>query len=147
MAIGDFTVFDEALANMVSGDWASSDVFFCALLDNTNLPIASAITPTLGDFTEVGSAGSYIANGTSLGSLDSLVSETSGLMTFDSSINPSWSQNILNDTDAHWALVYNFTKVSKDAIGFLDLGGPVNMSTDSLVITWGSFGLFTLARA
>lgn len=69
MATGDVTVFDEAKAKMLDGDWASTDNFYLAICDNTTAPTAATATPVFGDFTEVGAAGSYTANGTDLGKL------------------------------------------------------------------------------
>jgi hypothetical protein len=144
MATGDVTVFDEAKAYMIDGGWESADDIKCAVLDNTLAPVASATTPALGDYTEVGAAGSYTAGGTSLGSLGTLVTETGGVMTFDSATNPSWAQNASNDVDAYWGLIYNDTDAGKLAIAFVELGGPVDMSAGSLTITWNASGIFTI---
>lgn len=144
MATGDFIVFDEAKAKMLSGDWASTDIFNCAILDDTTTPDSAIGTPVLGDFTQVGAAGSYAVGGTALGTLAALVSEAAGVMTFDSGVNPTWPQHASNDTDAFWALIYNFTDAGKDALGFLELGGPINMSTGALTITWNASGIFTV---
>ena len=50
MARGDLVVFEEAMAKMLDGDWASTDHFYCAICDNTVAPTAATATPTLGDF-------------------------------------------------------------------------------------------------
>ena len=144
MATGDVTVFDEAKAKMLDGDWASTDLFHCAILDNTVAPTAATATPVFGDFTEVGAAGSYVANGTSLGALSTLVTEAAGVMTFDSGTNPTWAQHASNDADAWWGLIYNFTDAGKDALAFVELGGPVDMSGGALTITWATAGIFTI---
>ena len=145
MAVNDLTVFDEAKATMIEGDWESTDNFYCAIMDNTTAPTAATATPVFGDFTEVGAAGSYTANGTDLGALSTLVTEAGGTMTFDSTTNPTWAKNASNDTDAYWAIVYNFTDAGKDALLFVDLGGPVDMTAGSLTISWHASGLFTIA--
>jgi len=145
MAQGDVTVFDEAKAKMLDGDWASTDNFYCAIMDNTTTPTAATATPVFGDFTEVGAAGSYTANGTDLGTLATLVTEAGGTMTFDSTTNPTWAKNASNDTDAYWGIIYNFTDAGKDAVAFVDLGGPVDMTAGDLTITWNASGIFTIA--
>ena len=145
MATGDVTVFEEAKAEMIEGGWEAADDIKCAVLDNTTAPTAATATPQLSDFTEVGTAGSYVAGGTSLGNLGTCVSEAAGTMTFDSATNPTWAQNGSNDTDAHWGLVYNDTDAGDDAIAFVELGGPVDMSAGSLTITWNASGIFTIA--
>jgi len=145
MARGDITIFQEAMAYLIDGGWESADVIKCAVLDNTTTPTAGDTTPALGDYTEVGTAGSYVAGGTSLGDLGTLVSQTSGTMTFDSTTNPTWAQNASNDTDAYWGLIYNDTDAGKLAIAFVDLGGPVDMSAGDLTITWNASGIFTIS--
>ena len=144
MAQGDLTVFEEAKAFMIDGGWESTDDIKCAILDNTLAPTAATATPALGDFTQVGSAGSYVAGGTSLGTLGTLVTEAAGTMTFDSGTNPSWVQNASNDIDAYWGLIYNDTDVGDLAIAYVDLGGPVDMTAGDLTITWNASGMFTI---
>lgn len=145
MAAGDVTVFDEAKAYMIDGGWEAADDIKVAILDNTTAPTAADTTPALGDYTEVGTAGTYTAGGTSLGTLGTLVTEAGGTMTFDSSTNPTWAQDPSNDTDAHWGLIYNDTDAGKLAIAFVDLGGPVDMTEGDLTITWNASGIFTIS--
>lgn len=144
MARGDVVVFNEAKAKMLDGDWASTDHFYCAICDNTTTPEAATATPTLGDFTEVGSGGTYVAGGTDLGALSALVTEAAGVMTFDSATNPTWAQDAGNDVDAYWGIIYNYTDAAKDALAFVDLGGPVDMTAGDLTITWNGSGIFTI---
>lgn len=144
MAQGDITFFEEALAYMIDGGWEAADDIKCAILDNTATPTASTATPALGDFTEVGTVGTYSAGGTSLGNLGTLVTEAAGVMTFDSSTNPTWAQHAGNDADAYWGLVYNDTQAGDPALLFVDLGGPVDMTAGDLTITWNASGLFTI---
>ena len=144
MARGDLVVFEEAKAKMLDGDWASTDHFYCAICDNTATPAAATATPVIGDFTQVGTGGTYVADGTDLGTLADLVSESGGTMTFDSATNPTWAQDAGNDVDAYWAIIYNYTDAGKDALAFLDLGGPVDMTAGDLTITWNGSGIFTI---
>ena len=144
MATGDFIVFEEAKAYLIDGGFEAADIIKCAILDNTTPPTASFATPALSDFTEVGAAGSYTAGGISLGDLGTLVTEAGGTMKFDSSTNPTWARDGSNDVDAWWGLVYNDTDAGDRAIGFVELGGPVDMSAGSLTITWNASGLFTI---
>lgn len=146
MATGDITVFNEALAKMLDGDWASTDHFYCAICDNTTAPTAATATPVIGDFTQVGAGGTYVNNGTDLGTLATLVTESGGTMTFDSATNPTWAADAGNDVDATWAIIYNFTDAGKDALAFVELG-VVDMSVNPLTITWPASGVFTITRA
>ena len=145
-------MFDEAKAKMLDGDWASTDAFYIAICDNTATPAAASATPVIGDFTQVGSAGTYVTNGTSLGdnaspqvhTLAALVTEAAGVMTFDSGTSPTWAQDASNDVDAWWGIVYNFTDANKDCLCFVELGGPVDMSAGALTITFNAAGLYTI---
>lgn len=145
MARGDVVVFNVAKGKMLDGDWASTDHFYLAICDNTATPTAATATPVLGDFTEVGTSGTYVAGGTDLGALSDLVTETGGTMTFDSTVNPTWAQNASNDTDAYWGIIYNYTDAGKDALAYVDLGGPVDMTAGDLTVTWNESGIFTIA--
>lgn len=144
MAVGDVTVFDEAKAYMIDGGWEAADQIYCAILDNTVAPTAGDTTPALGDYTEVGSAGSYTSGGSLLDTLGTMVTEAGGVMTFDTGTNPTWAQNASNDTDAYWGLIYNNSDAADLAIAFVELGGPVDMSAGDLTITWNASGIFTI---
>lgn len=147
MAQGDITYFDEALDTSFFGGWATTDDIKCAVLDNTTAPTAATATPTLGDFTEVGTAGTYVAGGTSLGNWGTLSTEAGGTLTFDSATNPTWASDALNDVDAYWGLLYNDTQAGDPAIAFVELGGPVDMTASTLTINWNASGIFTIAKA
>ena len=145
MALGDLVVFNKAMLAMWDGTHdLDSDVFKCAVLDNTTTPLVTDLTPALGDYTEVGSAGSYVAGGITL---TISLTEAAAVVTFDSTVNPSWAQDALNDVDAYWGLIYNDTNPGKEALAFVDAAGPFNMSTGALTFTWDALGLFTLAKA
>ena len=148
MAQGDVTVFEEALAYMIDGGWEAADDIKVAILDNTTAPTAADTTPALGDYTEVGTAGNYAAGGTSIGNLGTAVTEAAGVMKFDSATNPNWAADGSNDADAYWGLIYNDTDAGDLALAFVDLGGPVDMSTNPLTLTWdASNGVFTISIA
>lgn len=147
MATGDITWFDEAMTLDYLADWAGTDDIKVAVLDNTTTPAAGDTTPALGDYTEVGTAGSYTAGGTSIGTWATINSQTSGTGKMDSATNPSWAQNGSNDTDAWWGLIYNDTQTGDPALAFVELGGPVDMSAAALTITWHSSGIMLLTRA
>lgn len=146
MAQGDLRVFNEALAYLQDGGFEPTDDIKVAILDNTVTPAIDDVAPDLGDYTEVGTAGTYVAGGISIGNLGDAVSESGGTMKFDSATNPSWAQDASNDVDAWWALVYNVTDAGNRAIAFVELGGPVNMTAGDLQVTWNGSGLYTVAR-
>lgn len=147
MATGDITWFNEARALDYFAAWATTDDVKVAVLDNTTAPTAATVTPALGDFTEVGVAGTYIAGGTSLGNWTTVWSQAAGTGTMDSTTNPTWAQDASNDVDATWGLIYNDTQAGDPAVAFVELGGPVDMSAGSLTITWNASGIATLTAA
>ena len=144
MATGDLIVFEEAKEYILDGGFEAADDIKVAVLDNTTTPTAAFATPALGDFTEVGTAGTYVTGGVSIGNLGTAVTEAGGVATFDSATNPTWAQDASNDVDAWWGLVYNDTDGGNRAIAFVELGGPVDMSAGALTITWNASGLFTV---
>lgn len=148
MAAGDIVWFNAARALDYFAGWAGTDDIKVAILDNTTAPTATTATPALADFTEVGAAGSYTAGGTSIGTWSDWDDPTAGgTGTFDSATNPTWAQNASNDTDAYWALLYNDTQAGDPAFAYVDLGGPVNMATGALTVTWNASGIATLTAA
>jgi hypothetical protein len=144
MAQGDITFFEEALAKMLSGDWASTDHWYLMICDNTATPAADTGTPVIGDFTEVGEAGTYVADGTDLGTIDSMVAEVAGVVTIDSATNPTWAKHALSDVDAWWGIIYNYTDAQNDCLCFVELDGPVDMTAGALTVTWNGTGIVTI---
>jgi hypothetical protein len=146
MARGDVVVFDEAKAKMVAGGWVGTDDFWVGLVTSAVTPAAADTTPVYTDYTEVTPGGNYSAGGKILDSLADLVTEAAGTMTFGDILTTSaWLQDPANPTDAAFAVVYNYTDAGKDAVAFVDLAGPVNMTLGDLTITWNAAGIFTVA--
>ena len=87
MATGDLTVFDEAKLALTDGTHdLDTHTIKCAILDNTTAPTAADTTPALGDYTEVGTGGTYVAGGTTL---TISLTEAGGTVTFDATTNPT----------------------------------------------------------
>ncbi len=144
MATGDVIVFEESKAVLISGGWEAADQMKIAILDNGTPPTAADGTPQLGDYSEVGASGTYVAGGLNLDTLTTMVSEAGGVMTFDTGTNPTWAQDVSNDVDAWWGLIYNQTQTGNLAVCFVELGGPVDMTAGDLTITWNGTGIFTI---
>ena len=141
MAAGDFVLFNTFKEELAKGNHAfGTDTYKMAICDNTTAPTAATATPALGDFTQVGTAGTYVAGGTTL---TITVAESSGTVTVDATNSPTWAQHASNDTDAYWAIIYNDTDAGDIAVGYVDLGGPVDMSANDLTINPHANGLFT----
>ena len=144
MATGDVVVFNTAKEWLMDGTFdLDGDTIKLAICDNTTAPTATTATPALGDFTEVGTGGTYVAGGATL---TCTWTESGGTVTFDSSTNPTWAQDAGNDTDATWGIIYAdnvISPVADAAIAYVELG-TVDMSAGSLTVTWNASGIFTL---
>ena len=149
MAQGDLSLFNEASLELLSSTHnlaSGGDTVKVALI--TTLPTVSQTTPTLADFTEVTGTG-YTTGGEDIGTNQSVTVVSGATYKYDSTTNPSWSQNGAGPTDIVGALIYNSTDVSDKAIGFVDMttdGGttPVSLQAGNVSITWNASGIFTL---
>ena len=138
---GDVTFFNTAKEWLADGTFdLDTQTFKFAILDNTTTPTAADVTPNLADYTQVSGAGSYTTGGETLTNVTWV--ESAGTVTFDFD-DLSFAANGSNDNDAYWGLVIEST--SSNALFFVDLGGPVDMSTNPLNITLPSTGAFTLS--
>lgn len=144
MATGDITIFNTGKEWLADGTFdLDTNAFNLAVLDNTTAPTAADAMPTLADYTEVGSGGTYVAGGTAL---TKTWVEAAGTVTFNASNSPTWAAHASNDVDAYWGLIYQpgtFNGTLDGAICFIELGGPIDMSAGPLTITPGD--IFTLA--
>lgn len=149
MAQGDLSLFNEFSLELGSATHnlaAGGNTVRVALI--TALPTVTQTTPTLADFTEVTGAG-YTAGGVDIGTNQTLTVVSGSTYRYDSTTNPSWSQNGSGPTNIVAGLIYNDTDGSDKAIGFVDLttdGGvtPVSLQAGNVSITWNASGLFTI---
>lgn len=149
MAQGDLTLFNEFSLEVLSSthDLSSGgNTVKVALI--TTLPAATQTTPTKSDFTEVTGTG-YTAGGVDIGTNQSVTVVSGSTYKYDSTTNPSWSQNGAGPTNIIAALIYNDTDASDKCIGFVDMttdGGttPISLQAGNVSITWNASGIFTL---
>lgn len=144
MARNDWVTFEEFSEDLSNGVHnLGSDTFKVGLIDNTTPPTAADATPRWGDYSgnEVSgtgyTAGGYTLTGTS-------TAEADGETTFDDSGAPTWAQNGAGPTDIYWAVLYNDSATADQAIGFLDMGGPVSLQDGPVTITWNTSGILTV---
>ena len=144
MAQGDWVTFEEFALDIGKGvhDF-TSDTLKLALVDDTITPAADDGTPVWGDYSanEVSGTG-YTAGGEALSGVT--YTEAAGVATLDDTGNVSWSQNGAGFTDAYWAILYNDDAASDQAIGFIDLGGPVSLVDGDVTVTWNASGIITI---
>lgn len=143
MAQGDTTLFPDGLKNALK-NWAATDTLKCAVLDPTTTPTSEDVDPELADYTQVGAGGSYTAGGSSLGTWGDFVTQAGGVVTLDSSTNPTWAQHASNDTDARWLVIYNDTQAGDPCLAFVDLGANFDMTAAPLTANWAASGIVTL---
>ena len=146
MARGDWVTFEEFSLDVGSKvhDLAN-DTLFLLLIDNTTAPTAADATPRLADYVgnEVDSvAGGYPANGIQI--TGSGYTEEGGVSTLDDTGNISLAQDGSGFTNAYWGVLYNGTAAADQAIGYLDLGGPVSEVAGAITITWNASGITTV---
>lgn len=149
MAQGDLSLFNEYSLEALTGthDLSSGgNTVRVALIDA--LPVITQTTPTLSDFTEVSGAG-YTAGGEDIGTNQSITVVSGPTYKYDSTTNPSWSQNGSGPTDVIAGLIYNDTEASDKCLGFIDMttdGGstPISLQAGNISITWNASGIFTL---
>jgi hypothetical protein len=148
MASGDFTFFNEFLEDEGQGVHSlSTDTLKIALTQATGTtPFATTTDPRWGSggstnfaAEEVVAGGNYVATGASI---SNTFSESGGTATLDGD-DVTWSQNAANPTNARWGIVYHNVSSGKEAVGFVDLGQTVDMSSNNLTITWNGSGIGT----
>ena len=151
MAAGDFQLFEEWLVDDGEGDIHDyeADSFKLALITNGIIPTAADATPmwsvssgTDYDTHEVSTGGTgYNAGG--LACANASWVEVNGVGTFDLDNPAVIAQDGAGFTNAYYGILYNDTATNKNAIGFLDMGGPVSRAAGPVTITIAAGGVFT----
>jgi hypothetical protein len=142
MAVGDVTVFNEALAYMIDGGWEAADQVAIDLIVAASTPLASDVTPAVADYTFATSTeGEQV-----LDTLANCVTQTAGTMTFDDTgASVTWAQATGGSTTCRWAYIFNTTEVAGPGICFVDLGSNRDLTAGSITLTWNASGIFTIA--
>ena len=145
MARGDFTVFEEFALQLGQELHAlASDTLKLGIITNVVTPAAGDTTPAWADYSanEVGTGGGYAAGGVTLSGVT--WTEAAGVGTLDDTGNIALAQNASGFADGYWGILYNDTAAGKQAIGFLDLGGPVSEVAGPIAINWNASGILTV---
>jgi len=53
--------------------------------------------------------------------------------------------NASNPSGAYWGIIYNDTDAGKRAVGFIELGGPIDLSAGAFSVGWNASGFGTLS--
>lgn len=145
MARGDFVLFEEFSKDVASGVHNfSSCTLKLGIVNNDHVPSADEATPRWADYSanEVSTAGGYTANGITLSG--DTFAEAGGVTTVDDTGNVLIAQNAAGFENGYWGILYNDTASNDEAIGYIDLGGPVSEVAGPIAITWSANGIFTV---
>jgi len=157
MAAGDFIVFDKFLENLGDGIHnMSTGTFYMGVITNTT-PLITAADPRWAaggtpDFSALetdATAGNYTAEGEPMSvTITDNWDITGSTVKFDGDdieilVNAS-NPNGTGTSSAYWGIIYDNDATNKNCIGFVDLGGPVDMTAGNFTIAWNASGLFTI---
>lgn len=154
MARGDLTVFNEFTVSLAEKKInLETDTIKLALIDNTVTPTVTAASPAWGassdedyDANEVSTAGGYTAGGFTVSGPELV--RSGAVATFDDDdSNLSLVQDGIGFTDAYWGILYSDTASNKEAIAFIDLGGPVSEQDGPIAINFNASGILTITRS
>lgn len=145
MATGTVTPFEEFAHEI--GDKLHSfgaDTFKLGIINNTLVPTAADLTPRWADYSanEVSAAGGYVAGGITLTGATPW-QEVGGVSTFKAD-DVTLAQNALGFTDGYWGIIYNFTSLGKEAVAYVEMGGPVSEQAGPITFAWNAAGVFTV---
>ena len=149
MALGDLLVFDEGLISMTEGPTLVADEVWVGIVTNScndtdAIPAYGAGGTT--NYVAIATAGTYDAGGLLLDTMDNVLLEADGVLTFaDTGPSVTWAADGANAQNGASAVVYNHT--TKLCYCFIDLDGPVDMQAGAVTITWDISGMFTVTRA
>ena len=145
MAQGDFKLFEEFAKNLGTGDVHDfgADTFKLGICTTLITPAVDDTTPRWVNYSgnEVATGNGYTANGETLTA--TTYAEVSGVAKFDAA-DVSLTQNTSGFTNAGWAVLYNDTAANDEAIGFVDMGGPVSLQAGNISFAWNASGIFTV---
>lgn len=136
MATGDVVMFNESgLDAWQKVHDLPNDALKVGIVDNTITPTAADATPRWSDYSanEVVSTGNYVAGGMILTTVTlTMVSGVPTLAADDINI----ALHASGFVDGYWGILFNDTAGNDEAIGFIDLGGPVSEQAGPVDIEW-----------
>lgn len=150
MAVGDVVYFEQWLVDVQEQFHdLEGDVIKIGLIDSTQTPLTTSADPRWGaggttNFAtdEVTPGGNYPAGGPTAANNSVTLVSNAGIFDAD---DISILQDGSNPTDARWAIIYNDTDTGKRAIGFVDLGAVIDLSSGDFTITWNASGISSMA--
>lgn len=152
MAIGDVVFVEQFYADVQEKVHnLETDTIKVGLVTDSTTPAADTSDPRWGaggstdwSTNEVTPGGNYSSGGAA--AANPTVTLTAGEGVFDAD-DVSISQDASNPTDARWGIIYNDTASGKNVIGYVDLGGDVDLSGGDFSISWNASGISTMGAA
>ena len=144
MARGDFKVFDAFAFNVGTTVYdLENDTLNIGIITSAATPAADQAAPQWDTYSgnEVTTNTAYAAGGPALAGVT--WTQSSNVGTLDSSA-VTISQNSSGSSAAYWGILYDGTHSSDAAIGFIDLGGPVDQTAGDITITPNASGWLTI---
>jgi len=141
MARGDFKLFDQFGSDLGLGlHDLDTHTLTLGIITTVTTPEATQADPKWGTYSaqQVSTDDSQYADPIDLTGVT--YTNSSNVATLDSS-DIALTQNSSGFTNAGWGILYNNSHSSDLAIGFLDLGGPVDLTAGPVTIAWNSSGI------
>ena len=136
MPRGSVTLFNETMLDMGKGVHdLSADVLRLGIVDNTITPAVDDATPRWADYSanEVVATGNYTADGETLTTVVyAMVSDLATLSADDVNIGVHASGFL----DGYWGILYNDDAANDEAIGFIEMAGPVSEQAGNVDFEW-----------
>jgi len=136
MARGEVKQFQEYQKDAGSGVHnLSTATLKLGIIDNTTPPEVDDATPRWADYVgnEVVSTGNYTADGETLTTVTyTMVGGLATLAADDVNIGVHASGFL----DGYWGILYNSSASNDEAIGFVEMGGPVSEQADDVDFEW-----------
>lgn len=152
MAAGDIIWFDQFYEDVgLALHDLANDALKLGLIDSTQTPAANSADPRWGaggttNFAtdEVAPGGNYAAGGPTIANTTYTLVTAEGVLDGD---DVAIAQDASNPTDARWGILYNDTDAGKRALGAVDLGAVLDLSTGPFSITWHADGIMNMGVA
>lgn len=149
MAAGDFTIFTQAKLDILKGTHnIGTDTYKFALIGNAVSPTETTADPRWGaggttNFSsqQVTPGGNYSTGGPAITLTPALSSPNAKFTGSTISI----AQHASNPTGVYWAIVYNDTSAGKEALGFVELGTNLNLTTGAFTYTPNATAMATIS--
>jgi len=141
MARGDFYVFNEFWTELgAKVHDLTADTIKGVIITNAITPAKADATPRYSDYSSAEVTGTnYSAGGITFSG--TTFTQTAGVYTFDSD-NETIAYSAAGFANGYWLVLINDTATNKNAIGYLDLGGPVGNTAEDLIIAVPTTGWF-----